>query len=74
LHLFSQAPCATELEGAANQMKDSASAIRWGPDASSDLLRRSARCTDCDAKGAILQHPIWTGSHVGFEPFPRGCS
>jgi hypothetical protein len=29
-----------------------------------------ARCTDCGAKGAILQHPSWTGSHVGFEPFP----
>jgi hypothetical protein len=25
--------------------------------ASSDLRRRSARCTDCGAKGAILQHP-----------------
>jgi hypothetical protein len=24
---------------------------------SSDLLRRSARCTDCGAKGATLQHP-----------------
>jgi hypothetical protein len=28
-----------------------------------------ARCTDCGAKGAILRHPSWTGSHVGFEPF-----
>jgi hypothetical protein len=27
-------------------------------------------CTECGAKGAILQYPSWTGSHVGFEPFP----
>jgi hypothetical protein len=31
--------------------------IRWGPDASSDKLRRSARCTRCGHKGASLQHP-----------------
>jgi hypothetical protein len=31
--------------------------IRWGGDASSDLLRRSARCTCCGSKGADLQHP-----------------
>jgi hypothetical protein len=28
--------------------------IRWGGDASSDLLRRSARCTRCGNKGADL--------------------
>jgi hypothetical protein len=44
--------------------------IRWGPDASSDMLRRSSRCTKCGRKGAALQHPSWAGSHVGFEPFP----
>jgi hypothetical protein len=44
--------------------------IRWGPGASSDLLRRSARCTKCGRKGAVLQHPSWAGMHIGFEPFP----
>jgi len=45
--------------------------IRWGPDASSDMLRRSARCTKCGRKGAVLQHPSWAGMHIGFEPFPK---
>ena len=31
--------------------------IRWGATASSDVLRRSARCTRCGEKGADLQHP-----------------
>jgi hypothetical protein len=44
--------------------------IRWGPDASSDILRRSAHCTRCGRKGAVLQHPSWAGMHIGFEPFP----
>jgi hypothetical protein len=44
--------------------------IRWGPDASSDMLRRSARCTKCGRKGAALQYPSWAGSHIGWEPFP----
>jgi hypothetical protein len=44
--------------------------IRWGADASSDKLRRSARCTVCGTKGATLQHPGWAGETIGFEPFP----
>ena len=44
--------------------------IRWGSDASSDVLRRSARCSRCGMKGATLQHPSWMGSEVGFQPFP----
>jgi hypothetical protein len=44
--------------------------IRWGPDASSDMLRRSARCTNCGRKGAVLQHPSWAGMDVGWEPIP----
>jgi hypothetical protein len=44
--------------------------IRWGPDASSDVLRRSARCTKCGRKGAVLQHPSWAGMDLGWEPFP----
>ena len=46
--------------------------IRWGPDASSDMLRRSARCTKCGRKGAVLQHPGWVGIDLGWEPFPIG--
>jgi hypothetical protein len=50
--------------------------IRWGPDASSDMLRRSARCTKCGRKGAALQHPSWARMDIGFEPFPvlRPCA
>ena len=44
--------------------------IRWGADASSDKLRRCARCTVCGHKGATLQHPGWAGAHIGFQPFP----
>jgi DNA-directed RNA polymerase subunit RPC12/RpoP len=44
--------------------------IRWGDDTSSDKLRRSARCVKCGHKGAMLQHPGWTGSQTGFESFP----
>jgi hypothetical protein len=44
--------------------------IRWGPDASSYVLRKSARCSKCGRKGASLQHPSWAGSHVGWESFP----
>jgi hypothetical protein len=44
--------------------------IRWGCDASSNKLRRSARCTVCGHKGAQLQHPSWVGKNVGFQPFP----
>src|SRR5271167_1543407 len=46
--------------------------IRWGADASSDVLRQRARCTACGRKGATLQHPGWAGEHIGFIPFPVG--
>jgi hypothetical protein len=46
--------------------------IRWGANASSDKLRRRARCTACGHKGATLQHPGWAGELVGFQPFPSG--
>ena len=39
--------------------------IRWGPDASSDMLRRSARGNKCGRKGAVLQHPSWAGMDLG---------
>jgi hypothetical protein len=44
--------------------------IRWGPDTSSDLLRRSARCTECGRKGAVFQHPSWAGMDIEWVPFP----
>jgi len=44
--------------------------IRWGPNTSSDKLRRSARCTACGHKGATIQHPGWGGQNVGFLSFP----
>jgi hypothetical protein len=44
--------------------------IPWGPDTSSDVLRRAARCTRCGRKGATLQHPGWAGSDIGPAPFP----
>jgi len=40
--------------------------IRWAPDASSGLLRRSACCAKCGAKGAALQQPSWGGEHVNW--------
>lgn len=44
--------------------------IRWGPNESSDRLRRCARCTVCGRKGATLRHPSWYDSQVGWQPFP----
>ena len=44
--------------------------IRWGMDASSDMLRRSARCSVCGHKGATLKHPSWVDMQVGWQPFP----
>jgi hypothetical protein len=44
--------------------------IRWRADASSDVLRRSARCARCGHKGALLMRPSWIGSNIGFAPFP----
>jgi hypothetical protein len=44
--------------------------IRWGATASSDVLRRNARCAVCGRRGATLQHPSWTDSAVGWQPFP----
>jgi len=44
--------------------------IRWGPHADVDRLRRSARCSRCGGRGAMLQHPSWGDSQRGFEAFP----
>ena len=45
--------------------------IRWGPDASTDVLRCCARCSKCGRKGASLMVPSWVGLDVGFAPFPK---
>jgi hypothetical protein len=47
--------------------------IRWGADASSDVLRTHARCTVCGRRGASLQHPSWADEIMGWEVFPL-CS
>jgi hypothetical protein len=44
--------------------------IRWGPEASSNLLRQSARCGRCGGKGAALQHQSWGGSPIGVRAVP----
>jgi hypothetical protein len=44
--------------------------IRWGPDTSSDILGRCARCQRCGHKGATLQYPGWIENGVGWQPFP----
>lgn len=51
--------------------------IRWGPDASSDKLRRFAICSKCGAQRATLRHPSWAGEHIGWQPRGRphgGCN
>ncbi len=44
--------------------------IRYGPAASSDLLRENARCELCRSRGASLRLPSWGGLDVGIAPFP----
>jgi hypothetical protein len=48
--------------------------IRWGPDASSDVLRASARCSVCGRKGGTLQHPSWMGSDVGWAIWSKNAA
>lgn len=44
--------------------------IRWGPEASSDLIRESLRCTVCGHKGVTLIAPSWVDMDLGYQPFP----
>ena len=44
--------------------------IRFGPNASSDIVRKRARCTVCGHKGASLRYPSWVSRTVGVQPFP----
>jgi hypothetical protein len=48
--------------------------IRWGAEASSDMLRRSARCTQCDGKGATIQIPGWGGLQTPVRGWPEGAT
>ena len=43
--------------------------IRWGSDASSDMLRQRTRCSNCGHKGRVtIQGPSWCGEHPGWAP------
>jgi hypothetical protein len=44
--------------------------IRWGPDESSNRLRRAARCGACGHLGAATMHPGMSGFLL--SPFPAG--
>jgi hypothetical protein len=44
--------------------------IRWGAEASSDMLRRSARCTQGGGKGATIQIPGWGGLQAPVRAWP----
>lgn len=46
--------------------------IRWGPNASSDVLRQRARCSRCGHKGASLQTPSWCSLETGGWLHPCG--
>jgi len=62
--------CEGERCGHSSAMAIAPLIIRWGPETSPDLLRRSARCTRCGRKRATLRHPSWASTIVGFEEFP----
>jgi hypothetical protein len=44
--------------------------IRWGANASSNLLRRSARCSTCGHKGATLRVKQDDPAHDDYAVFP----
>jgi hypothetical protein len=44
--------------------------IRWGAEASSNMLRRCARCTVCGHKGATLSHQGDDPEHDNYAAFP----
>ena len=43
--------------------------IRWGPNASSDRLRR-LRCKKCGHRNASLKTASWGDNQTGYAPFP----
>ena len=44
--------------------------IRWGAEASSNVMRQRLRCAVCGHRGAALQHPSWIDAQIGEQPFP----
>jgi hypothetical protein len=42
--------------------------IRWGRDGGQDMLRQTARCTECGKRVVALQHPSWGGADTGWAP------
>jgi len=44
--------------------------IRWGAEASGDVLRRSFRCRACGGKGATTILPSWKAMQEGAWAFP----
>ena len=45
-------------------------ALRWGAEASSNVMRQRLRCAVCGHRGAVLQHPSWMDAQIGEQPFP----
>jgi len=44
--------------------------IRWGLDASSDVLRHNARCIVCGRRGALLTAVSHSCAELFYDPFP----
>jgi hypothetical protein len=45
--------------------------IPWGADASSNVLRKCARCSKCGHRGATMIHPSMDSEESGiYQPFP----
>ncbi len=44
--------------------------IRWGPDASSDALRKNPRCTKCSHRGGTIRLPSHSSSQMAHSLFP----
>lgn len=44
--------------------------IKYGPDASTNVLRENARCAVCGKKGALIQLPSWHNAIEGVAKFP----
>ena len=45
--------------------------IRWGPNASSDMIRRNLRCSKCGHRGVTIQSPSWGMAEGGFRHWPK---
>jgi len=45
--------------------------IGWGHNASSDMVRRSARCCQCGGKGAVIKLPGWGGLEAPVRGWPK---